>query len=239
MSRDKIVTQRDLDKWSYLKGVKIPQIPADVDLLIGANASKVMEPWEVINSDGEGPYAVRILLGWVVNGPLQGNKDNRIKIECPDVTVNRISVSKLEEMLSKQYNHDFNEKAAEKKEMSREDHEFMEKVSKSTELQDRHYKLNLPFRMENPMLPNNLCVAKHRLIGLKRKFERNNVFHQEYKDFMDEVMKQGYAEKVPLHQLKQDEGKVWYVPHHGVYHPKKGTLRVVFDCGAAFKMYIA
>ncbi len=48
-------------------------------------------------------------------------------------------------------------------------------------------------------------------------------------------MKQGYAEKVPFHQIKLDEGKVWYIPHHGVYHPKKGTLRVVFDCGAAFK----
>ncbi|KAI7790112.1 hypothetical protein IRJ41_020083, partial [Triplophysa rosa] len=193
------------------------------------------EPWEVINSNGEGPYAVRTLLGWVVNGPLQGSKDNRNKIECPEVTVNRISVSKLEEMLSKQYNHDFNENDAEKREMSREDHAFMEKISKTIELQDGHYKMNLLFRMENPMLPNNLCVAKQRLVGLKRKFERNRAFHQEYKDFMDEVMKQGNAEKVSLHQLKQEEGKVWYIPHHGVYHPKKGTLRVVFDCGAAFK----
>lgn len=25
------------------------------------------------------------------------------------------------------------------------------------------------------------------------------------------------------------------IPHHGVYHPRKGKLRVVFDCGAKFK----
>ncbi|XP_073783913.1 uncharacterized protein isoform X2 [Danio rerio] len=232
VSRDNIVTQKDLENWPYLKGVEIPQIPADVDLLIGANASRVMEPWEVINSNGDGPYAVRTLLGWVVNGPLQGSRN---KVKCSGVTVNRISVRKLEDMLGKQYNHDFNENSVEKKEMSREEHAFMEKVSKSIEFQDGHYKLNLPFRMEIPMLPNNLCVAKQRLIGLKRKFERNKIFHQEYKDFMDEVIKHGYAEIVPLHQLKQDEGKVWYIPHHGVYHPKKQTLRVVFDCGAAFK----
>lgn len=101
VSKDNIITEGDLKKWLYLKGVKIPQIPADVDLLIGANASKVMEPWEVKNSDGEGPYAVRTLLGWVVNGPLQGSKDNRNTTECPDVTVNRISVGRLEEMLKK------------------------------------------------------------------------------------------------------------------------------------------
>lgn len=28
----------------------------DVDLLIGTDAPKVMEPWELINSQGEGPY---------------------------------------------------------------------------------------------------------------------------------------------------------------------------------------
>ncbi|XP_034057992.1 uncharacterized protein LOC117536983 [Gymnodraco acuticeps] len=27
----------------------------------------------------------------------------------------------------------------------------------------------------------------------------------------------------------------WYIPHHGVYHPKKRKLRVVFDCGATYQ----
>lgn len=38
-----------------------------------------------------------------------------------------------------------------------------------------------------------------------------------------------------MQQLDGDIGKVWYIPHHGIYHPRKGTLRVVFDCGAACK----
>lgn len=123
--KDNIVSQEDLDKWPYLKGFKIPQIPADVDLLIRANVYKEMEPWENINDEGKWPYAFRTL--WVVNGPLQGSKDNRNKIECTDVTVNSISVGKLEEMLNKPYNQDFIEIASENKEMSREDHAFMEK----------------------------------------------------------------------------------------------------------------
>lgn len=45
----------------------------------------------------------------------------------------------------------------------------------------------------------------------------------------------GYAEVVPRDQLHCKEGSVWYLPHHGVYHPRKKTLRVVFDCGAAFR----
>lgn len=31
-------------------------------------------------------------------------------------------------------------------------------------------------------------------------------------------------------------GNTWYIPHHGVYHPRKpGKLRVVFDCSARYK----
>ncbi|GAA6094046.1 uncharacterized protein LOC117805176 [Tachysurus ichikawai] len=30
-------------------------------------------------------------------------------------------------------------------------------------------------------------------------------------------------------------GTVYCIPHHGVYHPRKAQLRVVFDCGATFQ----
>jgi len=45
----------------------------------------------------------------------------------------------------------------------------------------------------------------------------------------------GYAEKVPEESVEADPGKVWYIPHHGVYHPKKPKkIRVVFDCCTKF-----
>lgn len=73
--------QKDLVQWSYLKDVKVHDIDADVDLLIGTDAPKVMEPWEVINSQDEGPYAVRTGVGWVINGPLRGTS-SRSKNGC-------------------------------------------------------------------------------------------------------------------------------------------------------------
>lgn len=82
--------------------------------------------------------------------------------------------------------------------------------------------------------PNNYCVAKQRILGLKRRFERNEKFHQEYTTFLCDVIKEGYAKKVPA-EPKRSDGKLWYIPHHGVYHPKKGKLRVVFDCGAEYR----
>lgn len=44
----------------------------------------------------------------------------------------------------------------------------------------------------------------------------------------------GDAEKVPEKELCNTP--VWYIPHHGVYHPQKpGKIRVVFDCSAQYQ----
>lgn len=62
VSRLNIPQQEDIAKWSYLRNIKLHDVDAEVDLLIGTHAPKVMEPWELINSQGEGPYAVRTRL---------------------------------------------------------------------------------------------------------------------------------------------------------------------------------
>ncbi len=52
---------------------------------------------------------------------------------------------------------------------------------------------------------------------------------------MNDVIANGYAEEVAPIDVKSDK-KVWFIPHHGVYHPKKPRkIRVVFDCSAEFE----
>lgn len=236
VSRLNIPQQEDIAKWSYLSNIRLHYLDAEVDLLIGTDAPKVMEPWELINSQHEGPYAVRTRVGWVINRPLHSGNSSGVKTGCSVVTTNRISVEHLEEMLISQYNHDFSEKTSvERLEMSREDIKFMNTVQSTTELKGGHYCIDLPFRKDEPVLPNNRCVAEQRLQGLKRKFERDVKYKEEYTSFLSDMLGQGYAEMVPTAQLEQDDGKVWYIPHHGVHHPTKGKLRVVFDCGAMYK----
>ncbi|XP_078252913.1 solute carrier family 28 member 3-like [Rhinoraja longicauda] len=114
--------QEVLKQWHYLKNIKITEIDSGIDLLIGTNASKVLESWEVIHSKEDGPFAMKTLLEWVVCGPLRENHDNSVGEGFPTVVINRISVVNLEELLVKQYNHDFNEESSkDKEEMSREE----------------------------------------------------------------------------------------------------------------------
>ena len=54
--------------------------------------------------------------------------------------------------------------------------------------------------------------------------------------FVNDVIAKGYGRKVPSGSLIPRPGKVWYLPHHGVYHTKKpGKIRVVFDFSAKFQ----
>ena len=229
-----MVTSEELAKWPYLSKVNIPNINANVDLLIGTNAPKILEPWEVINSSRNGPYAIKTVLGWVVNGPLNGIS-GALEVELPLAMVNRISVCKLEEMLVKQYSHEFNEKTIKEKEMSREDHRFLEIMERSAVLQEGRYCLKLPYKNKEVWLPNNFAVAKQRIQGLRRKFLNHKHLHQEYAEYINTLISKNYAEQVPQRQLHGERGKAWYIPHHGVHHLRKGSLRVVFECGATFQ----
>ena len=52
---------------------------------------------------------------------------------------------------------------------------------------------------------------------------------------MSNVLDKGYAETVPAAEVNRQDGRVWYIPHHGVYHPRKPeNVRVVFDCTASY-----
>lgn len=84
-------------------------------------------------------------------------------------------------------------------------------------------------------MPNHKKVAEQRLCSLKRRFQKDLVFHAQYNTFMNDLLVKGYAEEGPEEELPRGDGKVWYTPHHRVYHPTKCALRVVFDCGASYQ----
>ena len=53
---------------------------------------------------------------------------------------------------------------------------------------------------------------------------------------MNKIIAKGYAEEVPREEVSINNGHVWYIPHHGVYYPKKPRkIRVVFDCSADYQ----
>lgn len=219
-----------MNRWPYLEGVVLPDINAQVELLIG---NDVPEALQVKESKDGGPYAIRTLLGWTVNGPL-GRKGT------PKHTTNFIrSDTKLTEQFERFCNQEFNDtKTDTKATMSRKDRRALNIMEDSVQLKNNHYEIALPWKNPSSRLPNNKPLAEHvhRLKLLKRRLERDTGLSQKYSAFVSDLVKNGYAQKVPKNRVNRSDGAVWYLPHHPVIHPQKpGKVRVVFDCAANYR----
>ncbi|XP_071963443.1 uncharacterized protein [Antedon mediterranea] len=131
---------------------------------------------------------------------------------------------------------DFVEHVSTKKGYSVEDHRFISILSsKIVKRNDGHYEMPLPMCRDEVRFPNNRLAAVRRALQLKRKFKRNSTFKEHYIAFMNGILA-GYAEKVPESEYGITNGSVNYIPHSGVYHPKKtNQIRVVFDCSAKYE----
>lgn len=127
--------------------------------------------------------------------------------------------------------------------MSIEDRRFLNIMDTSIHKnQEGNWETPLPFRSDNTILPNNRDVAVSRLNNLMRSFRRNPKMEKDYVNFMDKVLQRGHATPITYKssdltaESQADQGKVWYLPHFGVYHPRKpGCIRVVFDSSVEFK----
>ena len=197
-----------------------------------------------------GPYAYRSLLGWCVTGPIYINSSSPHRNKCNYVAVerngsrpvhfniqNELKDQTIEEMMLAMFNQDFSENKdslydAEK--MSQEDRRFLRLMEKEVKFVDGHYQLPLPLKDPDLKFPNNRQQVVQRAISLKRKLEKNPKMYEDYKDFMTTIVNKGYARKISDYTMNKDQ--IWYIPHHGVYHPKKpDKIRVVFDCSATYK----
>ena len=117
-------------------------------------------------------------------------------------------------------------------EISCDDRKFLDIVERGTIKRNGCYVVPLPLRDQELVMPNNKQQAVKRLMGLKRRFIRNDKFFLDYKKHINDLLEKGYARRCNETPI----GKTSYIPHHAVYHPRKpGKIRVVFDCSAEFE----
>ena len=228
VSRDEIPMQDDVDRSPYLQGhVFLPNLNSNVEVLIGANVPEALQPLRIIGSQNGGPYASKVALGWAINGPT-GRKSGTVQ------SASFFAKSEVHPMC--EVCTDFVNASEFSKEMSRDDLHFMNIVTSSVKKTDNnHYEIALPMKDSMLKMLNNRLQAE-RAKNLKQKFEKNSKFHQDYTNFVANIIHKGYARKVPEGQLNRDDGRVWYLPHHGIYHPKKpDKIRVVYDCSAEYQ----
>ncbi|XP_053381690.1 uncharacterized protein LOC123559085 [Mercenaria mercenaria] len=263
-NRSHIPTPEIAKHWPHLNGIAerlMPVADCEVGLLIGYNCARALMPREVIPPIERGPFGQRTDLGWGIVGIVDKFADNQddciglshriCTLEVPpdlapktgqhsltnEVAFSfrtRVKVASPVE-IAKAMELDFCENQVTCTLISQEDQRFLEKMNSDIKFVDGHYTMPLPFKGDPPNLPNNQYMALRRLEGLKRRLQRDSDYRRLYEQFMNSLIKMGHAEVVSDSDLQVVNGHEWYIPHHGVFHPKKpGKLRVVFDCSAVF-----
>ena len=224
-------------RWPHLRKIAeyLPEsVDEDIGLLIGLDCPRAIRPLEVIPGKEGQPWAVRTSIGWGVVGAVS-HPDSMVSV-CPSdppckvafkTRASEVSPVKVHRM----FDRDFNDTSSEDR-RSVEDTVFINKLTEGSQQDSSgHFTLPLPLKKE-VKLPNNRQVAVKRLQGLQRRLAMDNKYRLDYTTFMNKTIQSGFAEVVPEEEKAKHDGKTWFIPHHGVYHPHKKKMRVVFDCSA-------
>ena len=222
-----MITRDDIEKWTYLADIEVNQIDKDVELLIGCDAPQILEPLELRRSRYGGPYATKAIFGWAINGPL----GRSASLEHTTNFVEAVD-AKLESQFKNFCDLEFNgTDYYNRRALSKDDQRALELMKGSVKLKHSHYEVALPWKRNPPNLPNNRVLAGRRLNFLKKRLDKDPKLLKNYSDYINDILKKGYARKVPEPKINQKHGKVWYLPHHPVFHLQKpDKTRVVFDC---------
>ena len=149
VSKNDIPTQEDVNQWPHLDGVFIPQVDAEIGLLIASDVPKALDPLEVKHSQNGGPYATRTRMGWAVNSPL-GRLQGRSHTSSFFLKVD----PQLQQMVESFYNRDFADVFADDtKEMSQDEHRFMQNAEKAQLKKKAIMKFHCRSRTTYPRFP--------------------------------------------------------------------------------------
>ncbi|XP_033103148.1 uncharacterized protein LOC117105953 [Anneissia japonica] len=233
--------------WKHLESIaeKISpfQSGAPVAILLGNDVPKAIRPLSIVAGDDNQPYAQESILGWGIIGTVckhstsEGTVCHRTLTDGVIPKVDHLVVQTTvkericPEQVQEMFNRDFIEHGDDEKGLSVDDNRLLQCLKDGiVRKQDGHYKMPLPLRCKEVNLPDNRSMALKRLHQLGRRFKKNEKFKRDYCAFMDDVLVE-CAEPVP--KCNAEEGKINYVPHTGIYHPRKpDKICVVFDCSA-------
>ena len=187
-----------------------------------------MIPLEIRKGQKGEPFATRTLFGWSFNGPARPN------IVSHKVISNFITTSYVKAGMTQCWNSQDEGINEDGLSWSQEDKRVIDLWNRECKLLDGHYQIPIPWRDEKAIVPNNFCVAMSRLKSLNRSLEKKKLTGR-YNEEIQKLFENKYAEMIPNEEVQQ-QGKIWYLPHHAVITDKKpDKVRIVFDCSSKYK----
>ncbi|XP_028407859.1 uncharacterized protein LOC114530488 [Dendronephthya gigantea] len=256
-SRDEIPTPKVAAAYPHLQRIskEMPDIcnDANILLLIGRNVPPLHKVHKSLNGPKNAPWAQLLDLGWVIVGNVCLNGAHKPDLACyrsnilengrpcPNFfrTAPSLHSARKEEFRNGYFDDNIGQnvfntsKDDNKPGQSIEDLKFASIMeAQMTKNAQGNWEAPLPFRNPATKLPDNRQDTLKRFNNTRKMLQRKPDMEKHYHEFMGKLLEKGHAEPVPDECLNSNAAR-WYLPHFGVYHPRKpGKICVVFDSAA-------
>ncbi|GBN74693.1 hypothetical protein AVEN_206945-1, partial [Araneus ventricosus] len=116
-----------------------------------------------------------------------------------------------------------------------ENEEALRLFENSIQQNNDRYEVRLPWINENVILHDNYANAERRFFNLLKQFHSNLNFYKEYKQVINDQIKDGIIEKVDPNATRGE--RIYYIPHRAVLRKNHSStkLRVVYDASSKDK----
>ena len=103
--------------------------------------------------------------------------------------------------------------------LTRDEVKALSQVQNSLKLAEGRDEVEVPWKQERPVLPENYTMALKRLVNNEMKLLKNPEMAQDYQATITSYLQQGYIQKLPDDENKQVSG--WLLPHFPVFRPER------------------
>lgn len=208
---------------------------SEVDILIGCD-----QYWDLVTGEvrrGEnGPTAIHTRLGWVVSGPVERalippSFNPATNLATTHVLRCAASPSQIQSQgIDKELRNFWD---LESLGILREERSVHDEFTSTITFKDGRYEVNLPWKEQHPILPDNYEMSRKRLMNLLQRLQQEPDVLKEYDAVIKDQLNRGIVEVVEKEDVGE-MGKVHYIPHHAVIRRDKQTtkLRIVYDASA-------
>lgn len=240
-NRDEIPTPEVARSYRHMRDIEeeIPPLDqdAEITLLVGRDLLPAHHILDQRLGDSDSPFAQRLHLGWVVIGEVcYGASHSQESLSVCKTYTRTNGRTSLMETCENSFQLKETDIFAKTKHddspgLSIEDKKFVDIMEQGFERDSEGcWCAPLPFRENRRLLPSNRIHALHRANLLTRGLQKDPDKKRHVVEFMGKILDNGHAEIAP--PLSSPEEEHWYLPLFAVYHPKKGSVRCVFDSSA-------
>ena len=101
-----------------------------------------------------------------------------------------------------------------------EEQSALKKVEQSIQFENSLCRVGVPWRSNEPKLPNSYEMALRRLQNTEKKLARSPAIATAYSEIIDRYIEKGYSREVGEQERNKSN---WFLPHFPVIRPDKET----------------